>query len=328
MTNKGFNIQWHITDRCNCRCAHCYQSGYTNEASWEQMRHMLEQFALFFNSLERPGFLTITGGEPLIHPHFWALLDLIKSDYPEIGRAVLTNGTLIGHEYACRLKKSGMSYVQVSVEGDAATHDEIRGAGTYDKAMDGIACLSSANIPVSISFTAHRLNYRQISDVAAIASRNKGVKVWSDRMIPAVGDSLLECMNPEESYDYLKRLRNARNVSLNRALQFLEGGRAYRCSAGESLMAVLPDGTVYPCRRLPLAAGNVLEESLNGIYNRNLMQSLREGQCEDCSRCLYQQICNGGLRCLAYASTGNMWAPDPGCPVQAGIYKVQTGRWL
>ena len=33
-TDRTFNFQWHITDRCNLRCHHCYQSEYSQEQVW------------------------------------------------------------------------------------------------------------------------------------------------------------------------------------------------------------------------------------------------------------------------------------------------------
>lgn len=327
--DKGrFNIQWHITDRCNCRCLHCYQSEYSVQTEYSVLLQMLNQYAAFFNYMGQQGILTITGGEPLIHPDFWSLLEILVSQYPQIAWAVLTNGTLIDAETARRLAELGPRFVQVSIEGRAPVHDRIRGAGNYKAALEGIRNLSRCGVRVSVSFTAHAANYREITHVARLARRIKGVRVWSDRMIPAAGEQDPLALNPVQSYDYLKKMRSSGCVSMNRALQFLEGGNSYRCVAGLSLMTVMPDGTVYPCRRLPIPAGNLLQESLDAIYEGPLMLELRTRTCEDCAACLYREVCNGGLRCLAYAQTGNMWNADPGCPVKAGIYRLDARRWL
>ena len=80
---------------------------------------------------------------------------------------------------------------------------------------------------MSISFTAHAGNYKEISSVARLGRSMDRVKVWSDRMIPDAdgeSDGRLSALNPVQTGDYLKRLRAGKNVSMSRALQFLEGG--------------------------------------------------------------------------------------------------------
>jgi MoaA/NifB/PqqE/SkfB family radical SAM enzyme len=38
--SEEFYFQWHITDRCNLRCAHCYQNGYSlsSELTLEELK--------------------------------------------------------------------------------------------------------------------------------------------------------------------------------------------------------------------------------------------------------------------------------------------------
>jgi radical SAM protein with 4Fe4S-binding SPASM domain len=104
---------------------------------------------------------------------------------------------------------------------------------------------------------------------------------------------------------------------MGRALQFLVGGgHPYHCSAGDKLLTVEPNGDVSPCRRLPIRVGNVLQTSLLELYQENeLLCALRDHErvargCEDCA---HARRCGGGLRCLAYALSGDPFAADPGC---------------
>ena len=59
-------LQWHLTDRCNLRCAHCYQDDYRDQdsglAGWLPI---LEQFRAFLaaTSPRIKGQLTLTGGD-------------------------------------------------------------------------------------------------------------------------------------------------------------------------------------------------------------------------------------------------------------------------
>mgnify|MGYP001341997068 CR=1 FL=1 len=87
------------------------------------------------------------------------------------------------------------------------------------------------------------------------------------------------------------------------------------CSIGTDSLTVMPDGTVLPCRRLPIAIGNLQRDSLFKIwYTSDLLWKLRDknnlqGKCNDCElipRC-------GGCRAIAHAMTGNYLAEDPQC---------------
>ncbi len=104
---------------------------------------------------------------------------------------------------------------------------------------------------------------------------------------------------------------------MDRALQFLQsGGRPYRCSAAKGIIAVMHNGDVYPCRRLPVLSGNVFREKLSDIYfNSALMNDVRNDSAvpSGCSRCSYFVMCGGGAKCQAYAITGNYHSADPGC---------------
>jgi hypothetical protein len=40
------------------------------------------------------------------------------------------------------------------------------------------------------------------------------------------------------------------------------------CDLGPSSMALMPDGTVYPCRRVPIAVGKLPDDGMGGILGR------------------------------------------------------------
>lgn len=104
---------------------------------------------------------------------------------------------------------------------------------------------------------------------------------------------------------------------MHRALQFLVGGgRPYHCTAGDTLVTVQPNGDLYPCRRMPIRVGNLLETPLPELYyESDLFCSLRNRNriSDGCQGCLYSKLCRGGLKCLSYATTADLFTADPGC---------------
>ena len=104
-------------------------------------------------------------------------------------------------------------------------------------------------------------------------------------------------------------------VHTNRALQFIcnvNGVPHYKCSAGGNLLVILADGTLLPCRRLPITVGNVLEHSISVLVaSSEVLKNLREDTLSDeCKTC---EKCKGGAKCLNYAVTGDYKGKDINC---------------
>lgn len=342
-------LQWHLTNRCNLRCAHCYQDDYRDNASrsgglagWlpilEQFRAFLAGASASASASSSPrikGHLTLTGGEPFAHPEFPALLERVAALRDEFSFAVLCNGTLIDAAMARRLAAWAPRFVQVSIEGSPATHDALRGAGNHAAVVDGVRQLVAAGVRTLLAFTAHRDNFREFPEVARLGRQLKVARVWADRLIPQGQGETLRGLSVDETREFIELLRQTKlkfestgfgrfgqrtEIALHRALQFLAGGPAYRCTAGDTLLTVMPDGTLYPCRRMPIAAGNVHRTPLAELYDGTLLRQLRDPAlvASGCEACAYERLCRGGLRCLSYATEKSFTVADPGCWLVAG----------
>ena len=91
-----------LLDQCNFHCRYCYVRGSTNSTlSLESVKKVLDQ-------LREVGciWLTLTGGEPLLHPHF---LEIYNYAY-DLGFAVtiLTNGYLLTSEHIALFQKKSL----------------------------------------------------------------------------------------------------------------------------------------------------------------------------------------------------------------------------
>jgi len=343
-------LQWHITERCNLRCTHCYQDSFAGkEPDYSELLTVLEQYKELLISWKRPkdpspvmGHLTVTGGEPFLRPDFMDLLRTFSADRHLFSFAVLTNGSLIDRRTASKLGKLKPAFVQVSMEGGRETHDRIRGPGAFEKTVSAVRDLVGEGVRTFIAFTAHRDNYLEFPVVANIARKLKVTRVWADRFIPpapcsspAPGVEAPHTLSPLETYQFFRLMHQARKdgrrgdwfrrrkteVSMRRGLQFLVGGGTpYHCTAGDTLISILPNGDVYPCRRMPVKVGNVQETSLARIYHKSeILQALRDGNRtpDGCGNCFFVRACRGGLRCLSHAVTGSPFGPDPGCWLSA-----------
>lgn len=335
-------LQWHITAKCNQRCKHCYQECYAGkELSFNEILNILEQYKdllrLYSKSKNKDfirGHINITGGEPFTRKDFLQILKVFSKNKKYFSFGILTNGSYITDAIAKKLKSLNAAHTQVSIDGNRETHDALRGKGNFDRTWNAVKILRKHNIRTLVSFTAHKGNYKEFPVVARYARKYKASKLWTDRLVPIgngqdMSDMLFTSKEALEYFSIIvtekkKTLRNkltGLEIYSNRALQFLKSGEMpYGCSAGDSLITILENGDVLPCRRMPISCGNALKTSLKDIYfNNNVFKDLRNKNIPDkCFKCAYSEKCRGGLKCLSYALYKDYKQADNCCPI---IYK-------
>lgn len=341
-----FLIQWHLTERCNLQCSHCYQSGAAgSELTLPEIRDTLSEiFAMCSAWQEAYGIaaspeFNITGGEPLLRRDLMAILEEITGK----GHAVylLTNGILIDENKAGQLVAAGVRGVQVSLEGPEQVHDSIRGHGSFQASLSGIRALLNAKIPVTVNTTLSRMNAGAFFDLARQMSELGVPRLGYSRLVPSgrgaglVGQ-MLETGEVQRLYDLV-------NEFPPNGLEFVSGdpvGAQMRstaprridgtvpcggCAAGVSGITILSDGTLVPCRRMPLPLGNVRSDSLREIWSSSpVLEALRDRSRYGgrCGRCKRWSDCRG-CRAIAYAASQaqgepDMLAEDPQCFIVSG----------
>ena len=328
-------LQWHITDRCNLACTHCYQDdAVPADTGWPNLVAILEQCRAWRRELAamRGGrsvrlHINVTGGEPMAHPDALRLLRLLSGSRGEWSFALLSNGTLFDDALARQTAALKPEFVQVSIDGEESTHDGIRGQGAFARAVEGIRHLKRHGVRTLIAFTASRANYREFPAVARLGLRLGVSRVWVDRVVPLGRADQGSCLGPDETRALVEMIRGEQRapwpwkrrpqIAAHRALQFAaSGGTPYRCAAGSGLVTILSNGDLCPCRRMPTFAGNALRDGIATVYRESeVFRCLREHTAPPagCEACFFSKTCAGGLRCLAAAIHGDPFVADPGC---------------
>jgi len=134
---------------CNLTCTHCFISCSPKNHSHEMMS--LEEVRRYLEEAKELGVKEyyFTGGEPFMNKD---ILRILESTLKQGPASVLTNGLLITPKLAARLKElsDASEYsleLRVSLDGyDAATHDAVRGPGTFAKTLKGISFLATAGL--------------------------------------------------------------------------------------------------------------------------------------------------------------------------------------
>jgi radical SAM protein with 4Fe4S-binding SPASM domain len=340
-TLQEFFIQWHLTERCNLSCSHCYQTGgKIAELSLTEIREVLDEITDMLAAWEEAyqlkfsPSLNITGGEPFLRKDLFEILGEMGSR--DLAIYLLTNGTLIDKEKAQRLADLKVKGVQVSIEGPEQVHDSIRGRGSFNASKRGVSHLLGAGLKVTLNATLSELNADKFRDMVEIASTLGVQRLGFSRLVPSgrgldLVDRMIDHERLKDIYDSIFALpTNGLEIVTGDpvASQMKNGGETDNCgpvatggcAAGVSGLTLLPDGTITPCRRLPVPIGNVREDSLREIWaNSPILEQLRDrsrykGKCGSCPK---WANCRG-CRAIAYAHSlsrgdGDLLADDPQC---------------
>jgi len=335
-----FFIQCHLTERCNLRCRHCYQTGKkTAEMSLSEMRDiatevsgMIERWSETYGLAFSSSF-NVTGGEPFMRRDIFAILEEIGNHGFEI--YLLTNGMLLDRDRARALSELEVKGVQVSIEGTEAVHDSIRGKGSFSSALKGVQCLLDAGLVVTLNTTLSAMNADSFLHMVELCSSLGVQKLGFSRLVPSgrgkdMLESMLDTARVRELYQSIFSAETKGVVlvtgdpvasQMSDQVNGDEGSvPCGGCAAGLSGLTILSDGTITPCRRLPIPIGNVKEDSLQEIWATSpVLSALRDrsgykGKCGTCKRWAHCR----GCRAIAYGYSqahGNddFLAEDPQC---------------
>lgn len=166
------SLYLYIAGSCNLACRHCWiEPDY--QADNKQGKFLkLEHLKKAITEAKPLGLQSVklTGGEPMLHPQFRAIIDYIEAE--NIGMMMETNGTLIDDEMALFLKsKPHFNFISVSVDGaNADTHDNLRGVnGSFKRAIAGIKALVKAGFRPQLICTLHKGNVAELESVIELA---------------------------------------------------------------------------------------------------------------------------------------------------------------
>lgn len=165
----------YLSNSCNLACRHCWITPRfikNRPGSGDVIDVRALQSAIVEAKPLGLSTVKLTGGEPLLHPRFREIVDLVSQN--ELNMVMETNGTLLTAELASYLKnETTMKFVSVSVDSAVASkHDTFRGVnGAFDAVLRGLDHLVDAGYTnVQVIMSVHRGNRDEIEDVARLAA--------------------------------------------------------------------------------------------------------------------------------------------------------------
>jgi len=297
------SFQIELTSRCNERCVHCY-------IPHENKINDIEP-ALFYNVLDQcrdMGLLNITlsGGEPMLHPLFREFLRKAK-DY-DFSINILSNLTLLNDEIIAEMKANRLSGVQVSLYSmKAEIHDSItQVSGSFEKTKAAILRLIENDIPLQISCPtmkqnkncylnvmnwAHDHKVRAISDYIMMARYDLSTGNLDNRLsLEEVSATINDIIANDTEYQ-----EEMLNADIDKA-EARDVSNDIVCGVCIDTLCMVANGNVYPCPGWQnYVCGSLREQSLRDIWENSpkvkYLRSLRVKDFPECVKCPDKSFC-------------------------------------
>jgi radical SAM protein with 4Fe4S-binding SPASM domain len=329
----SFYIQWHITNVCNLRCQHCYQDDFSKKTDldWARLKKISDNLLNSMKEWKREACIHLTGGEPLLKPELFPLLNDLNQQAMVEELGVITNGIPIDQEMVRKFSGfSKLKKIKISLDGgDAETNDSIRQRGTFKKVMERLPWIKKEKrFEIILMFTAMKKNFKSLPSLLKLCEDLDIDGLIIERFIPlGIGKEITnEVLSQGEWKEMIGMLLDLFQSEGEdhyffpyQAFQVTFSGREPEllgapCVIGRDGICVMPNGDVLPCRRFPISIGNLLTDSFSRIWEKSeLLKKLRrkenlKGKCRSCEI----KECRG-CRSLALALTGDYLGEDPHC---------------
>ena len=290
--------------RCNCRCVMCdIWKGNNNVKQLEEadIKKLLDSLRRL-NTKE----VVMSGGEALMHPNFFRLCEIMKSQKIKI--TLLSTGLLL-NKYASEILAK-TNEVIVSLDGSKEIHDKIRNIpNAYDKLKEGVQDLKrlNPNFRVTARCVIQKENYKDFPNIVDAAK-----EIGLDQISFLTADVTTDAFNRPELWDDQKagevKLSREEAAALKEIIESLINSHssdfktkfiaespdkirrfyhyyaAYhgisefpemRCNAPWVSAVIEADGSVRPCF-FHEAIGDIREASLADIINSDKSISFRK----------------------------------------------------
>lgn len=210
------------TEKCNFRCTYCYERFEQGRMAPPIVSGIKRLISDRVGDLE---FLKLSwfGGEPLLAKN--VVLDVSSHALAACGEAVsfaanvTTNGFLLDRDTFRALLAAGVRYYQITLDGEADSHDCVRvtanGSGTFDRIWSNLSAMGDVDLDfgvvIRLHYTAGRLRTAE-KGLKRIVGRFAGDSRFSVLLkelarLGGVNDDAIVDVDPEEKKALIERAR-------------------------------------------------------------------------------------------------------------------------
>ncbi len=228
--------------RCNLACTYCNEfDDVSNPVPTSEMFRRVDKLAALGTSV-----ITISGGEPLLHPELDEIIRRIRANGTVAG--LITNGYFLVPDRIKRLNRAGLEWLQISI--DNVNPDDVskKSLKVLDKKLQNLA--EHADFHVNINSVVGG-GVKNPQDALTIGKRAIELGFSSTIGIIHDGSGQLKPLNEEERriYHEMKSLEKSSFTRINGFQDNIAEGKPnkWRCRAGARYLYICEDGLVHYC---------------------------------------------------------------------------------
>jgi radical SAM protein with 4Fe4S-binding SPASM domain len=291
-----------LTPACDNRCGGCYNV-FANERAQppltlKEWRRILDRIKPHAHRVK------LTGGEPTLYPHFEEIVAHLRE--LDISFSLFTNGCWPDPDDLVAFLKTipQLRGLLISLHGATpAGHEAFSGVrGSFERTVANIGRATEAGLFVTISVVIHRRNLDQFQAIVALARDLSADHVAFNRYLgprePAIEPTDGQLRQAVLQIEALRR-DGARAKFGNCIPQCFVESSSTGCLSGVAYCTIDPWGNMRPCNHSPLKCGNLLEQSVEEVWQSAEMQRWREMVPAECHLCVEFSQCHGGCRAMA-----------------------------
>src|SRR5690242_15091104 len=295
--------------RCNLSCTYCNEyDDYSKPVPTEVMIGRINKLADLGTSI-----LTISGGEPLLHPELDEIIAAMRRR--GIMAGMITNGYLLTAERIQRLNRAGLEHLQISIDNVMPDDVSKKSLKVLDRKLELLA--EHADFHVNINSVVGG-GIRDPKDALAVGQRAVELGFTSTVGIIHDGDGQLQPLAIEERevYRQMKAMEKGSYARINFFQDNIADGRPneWRCRAGARYLYVCEDGLVHYCsQQRGYPAKPLMEYTVDDIRHEFLTEKSCAPHCT--VSCVHQVAYIDRWRAPQRPSTPQA-IPEPGGLVQ------------
>src|ERR1700690_293932 len=228
--------------RCNIACTYCNEfDDFSKPVPTEEMFRRIDKLGALGTAV-----VTISGGEPLLHPELDDVIRCIRANGMIAG--LITNGYFLVAERIQRLNRAGLEHLQISI--DNVMPDEVskKSLKVLDKKLQLLA--EHAEFHVNINSVVGG-GIRNPQDALTVGKRAVELGFTSTVGIIHDGTGQLQPLAPAERevYAAMRGMEKSSYAQINYFQDNIAHGKEnhWRCRAGARYLYICEDGLVHYC---------------------------------------------------------------------------------
>jgi MoaA/NifB/PqqE/SkfB family radical SAM enzyme len=228
--------------RCNLACTYCNEfDDFSKPVPTDEMFERIDRLGAMGTSI-----ITISGGEPLLHPDLDAIIARIRKN--GIMAGLITNGYLLVADRIERLNRAGLEYLQISI--DNVNPDEVskKSLKVLDQKLKLLAEHAEFHVNINSVLGGGVANSE---DALTVAHRAVELGFTSTVGILHDHNGQLQPLGPREQeiFEEIMALGKQSFTRINQFQHNIARGREndWRCRAGSRYLYICEDGLVHYC---------------------------------------------------------------------------------